>query len=364
MHPPGFLPLPSWRIAVSCPRRFHGLRGLHVFAGANPGEAGLELGEGADDAEERPAVRPEEWREARPGLAAAPGHGMHAGRPRDLLQPRSTGARSSLLPESFRNVSATSGWFSFNPSFPALFASRSARRPSGNTAITSGKPPARPQVPGARVRTCPFRHGRRGSHASRQGAWRRREGAGRPEPRHSRRPGVPRTSPRRRHRRRSFLILRAYEAESVGAKVVRVDPRHMRTDCHACGHRQAMPLDVREFACGCCGLVTDRNVSAARNVLQRGSVPAGREIGSSSRPGASEDVLASHVAGLPGRDAGRCSGEMVTHVHDSQVIPLPTPGFERMIEWPQRSFEPRRLRGNRACRTRARSEPGRVGQPR
>ncbi|MDE0344530.1 MAG: zinc ribbon domain-containing protein [Boseongicola sp.] len=86
---------------------------------------------------------------------------------------------------------------------------------------------------------------------------------------------------------------------------MRVDPRHMSTDCHACGHRQAMPLDVREFACGCCGLVTDRDVNAARIVLQRGSVLAGREIGSSSRPGASEDVLASHVAGLQGQGAGR-----------------------------------------------------------
>ena len=173
MHPPGFHPLPSWRIAVSCPRRSHGLRGLHVFAGANPGEVGLELGEGGDDAEERPAGRSEEWREARPGLAAAPEQGMHAGRPRDLLQPNSTVARSSLFPESFRNVSATSGWFLFNLSFPALFTSRSARRPSGNTAITSGKPPTRPRVPRARVRTCPLRHGWRGSHASRQGAWRR-----------------------------------------------------------------------------------------------------------------------------------------------------------------------------------------------
>lgn len=37
--------------------------------------------------------------------------------------------------------------------------------------------------------------------------------------------------------------------------MVRVSPKHASTDGHACGHRQAMPLGVRGFACGGCGLV-------------------------------------------------------------------------------------------------------------
>ncbi len=97
----------------------------------------------------------------------------------------------------------------------------------------------------------------------------------------------------------------SYKAESAGGEVVRVDPRHTSTDCHACGHRQAMPLRVREFACEGCGLVTDRDVNAARNILQRGVALAGWEIGPSGRPGASEDIALDHVAGLPGQDAER-----------------------------------------------------------
>ncbi len=79
-----------------------------------------------------------------------------------------------------------------------------------------------------------------------------------------------------------------YKAESAGGSVVRVDPKHTSTDCHACGHRQDMPLSAREFACGGCGLVTDRDVNAARNILQRGIALAGWDIGSLGRPGASD----------------------------------------------------------------------------
>ncbi|MYA88679.1 MAG: IS200/IS605 family element transposase accessory protein TnpB [Boseongicola sp. SB0662_bin_57] len=100
-----------------------------------------------------------------------------------------------------------------------------------------------------------------------------------------------------------------YKAESAGGEVVRVRPQHTSTDCHACGHRQPMPLDVREFACGGCDLVTDRDVNAARNVLRRGVALAGWEVGPSGRPGASESVLGSDVAGLPGQGAERCPAE-------------------------------------------------------
>ena len=100
-----------------------------------------------------------------------------------------------------------------------------------------------------------------------------------------------------------------YKAESAGGSVVRVDPRHTSTDCHACGHRQDMPLSVREFACGGCGLVTDRDVNAARNILQRGIALAGWDTGPLGRPGASESVLEPHVAGLPGQDAERCTAD-------------------------------------------------------
>ena len=100
-----------------------------------------------------------------------------------------------------------------------------------------------------------------------------------------------------------------YKAERAGGSVVRVDPKHTSTDCHACGHRQSMPLGAREFACGGCGLVTDRDVNAARNILRRGIALAGWDVGPSGRPGASESVLEPHVAGLPGQDAERYAAD-------------------------------------------------------
>ncbi|MCY4190217.1 MAG: transposase, partial [Rhodospirillaceae bacterium] len=96
-----------------------------------------------------------------------------------------------------------------------------------------------------------------------------------------------------------------YKAESAGGSVIRVAPQHTSTDYHACGHRQP----AREFVCRGCGLVTDRGVNAARNILQWGISLAGWEIGSSVHPGASEDVGPVYVAGLPGQDAERYAGD-------------------------------------------------------
>jgi len=66
-----------------------------------------------------------------------------------------------------------------------------------------------------------------------------------------------------------------YKAESAGGSVIRVAHQHTSTDYHACGNRQPMPLSVREFVCRGCGLVTDRDVNAARNILQWGISLAG-----------------------------------------------------------------------------------------
>ena len=98
------------------------------------------------------------------------------------------------------------------------------------------------------------------------------------------------------------------KAESAGGEVVQVDPRHSSTDCSRCGCRRTMPLSVREYVCNECGLVLDRDVNAARNILRRGMSLAGWEIGSLSHPGVSEDVGTSDVAGLPGQDTERYSG--------------------------------------------------------
>ena len=67
----------------------------------------------------------------------------------------------------------------------------------------------------------------------------------------------------------TLVRMLTYKAESAGGSVVRVPPHHTSRECSACGRRRDMPLSVRTYRCSC-GLVLDRDVNAARNVLQRG----------------------------------------------------------------------------------------------
>jgi putative transposase len=63
-------------------------------------------------------------------------------------------------------------------------------------------------------------------------------------------------------------ILRA-KAECAGREVVAVDPRGTSQECSACGCEVRKTLSVRVHDCPHCGYVADRDVNAARNVLQR-----------------------------------------------------------------------------------------------
>ncbi|MDE2762220.1 MAG: transposase [Gemmatimonadota bacterium] len=64
-----------------------------------------------------------------------------------------------------------------------------------------------------------------------------------------------------------------YKAESAGGSVTTVAPHHTSRECSACGHRRDITLSVRVYRCAACGLVVDRDVNAARNVLQRAMSP-------------------------------------------------------------------------------------------
>ena len=66
-----------------------------------------------------------------------------------------------------------------------------------------------------------------------------------------------------------FIRLLGEKAEEAARQLVQVDARHTSQDCSACGRRVPKPLDVRVHACTC-GLVLDRDVNAARNILARG----------------------------------------------------------------------------------------------
>jgi putative transposase len=59
-----------------------------------------------------------------------------------------------------------------------------------------------------------------------------------------------------------------YKAEGAGTTVALVDPRGTSQECPDCGAIRAKRLSERKHTCGC-GCDLDRDVAAARIVLQR-----------------------------------------------------------------------------------------------
>ena len=66
-----------------------------------------------------------------------------------------------------------------------------------------------------------------------------------------------------------FINFLSYKAESAGMKVIKVDARNTTKECSNCGNMLEMPLSVREYNCGLCGLRLDRDVNASINILNR-----------------------------------------------------------------------------------------------
>ena len=67
-----------------------------------------------------------------------------------------------------------------------------------------------------------------------------------------------------------FASLLAYKAVWAGRTYVAVNPAYTSQDCSGCGHRQKLSLADRTYTCPCCGLVLDRDLNAARNILRVG----------------------------------------------------------------------------------------------
>lgn len=63
---------------------------------------------------------------------------------------------------------------------------------------------------------------------------------------------------------RQFL---EYKAEEAGVQVVAVNPRNTSQICSKCERIVSKELSVRVHACPDCGLILDRDVNAARNIL-------------------------------------------------------------------------------------------------
>ncbi len=72
-----------------------------------------------------------------------------------------------------------------------------------------------------------------------------------------------------------FIEYTSYKAESAGRKVIFVNPRNTSQDCSGCGNTVKKNLSERTHKCPFCGLVLDRDVNAAINILRRGTRPGG-----------------------------------------------------------------------------------------
>lgn len=70
----------------------------------------------------------------------------------------------------------------------------------------------------------------------------------------------------------TIATMLAYKCKWYGKTFVKVNPRFTTQDCSNCGHRTGPKNDisVREWTCSNCFTHHDRDVNAARNILQRG----------------------------------------------------------------------------------------------
>ncbi len=86
-----------------------------------------------------------------------------------------------------------------------------------------------------------------------------------------------------------FANMFVYKAEGAGCEIVFVNPRNTSKECNCCGTVVAKTLSDRIHECPICGLRIDRDVNAARNILNRatagtaGSNASGDETAVSSR---------------------------------------------------------------------------------
>ena len=72
-----------------------------------------------------------------------------------------------------------------------------------------------------------------------------------------------------------FISMLRYKAAWAGARLIEVDPANTSQECSGCGKRVPKALGERRHDCPHCGLSTDRDLNAARNVLNRAGVGPG-----------------------------------------------------------------------------------------
>ncbi len=72
-----------------------------------------------------------------------------------------------------------------------------------------------------------------------------------------------------------FISMLRYKAEWAGARLIEVNPQYTTQDCSGCDARVPKALGDRSHVCPHCGLSIDRDLNAARNILDRAGVGPG-----------------------------------------------------------------------------------------
>jgi putative transposase len=74
-----------------------------------------------------------------------------------------------------------------------------------------------------------------------------------------------------------FRQLLEYKAEEAGTQIIAVDPAYTSQTCSNCGTMVEKDVSVRVYKCAC-GLEIDRDVNAARNILEMAHKRSGRDL--------------------------------------------------------------------------------------
>lgn len=100
-----------------------------------------------------------------------------------------------------------------------------------------------------------------------------------------------------------FLRRLAHKAEGAGVAIVPVDARGTTSQCSGCGAPVRKGLADRTHRCITCGLVMDRDLNAARNILARG-LPGIRSERPESTPGETGGSGLATVGPVPVHEPG------------------------------------------------------------
>lgn len=73
----------------------------------------------------------------------------------------------------------------------------------------------------------------------------------------------------------TFILILAQKAEEAARKLIKVDPGYTSQECSLCGEIVRKALSMRTHQCPHCGLVLDRDINAARNILRKAFGPDG-----------------------------------------------------------------------------------------